>query len=152
MIARPSLWGKYRPSRQTFFSTIYRLKETGYLKEVEDRGKKRYYATLKGKTKILRFFKKDKKWDKKWRIVVFDIPEKKKKMREFFRGKLVELGFRKMQDSVWISPDNVAAQVEELIDFCQGKKYVHYLLVEELDNNDVLMKLFELSGENTTHK
>lgn len=152
MMARPSLWGKDYPSKQTFFSTLYRLKETGYLTEIEKEGRKKYIATLKGKTKIFAYLKKDKKWDKKWRIVVFDIPEIKKETREFFRGRLYDLGFRKMQDSVWISPYNIADKVEELIEFCNTKKYAHYLLVEELDNRDVLMNLFNLSEENTTQK
>ena len=152
MIARPSLWGKDYPSKQVLFNTLYRLKETGYLTEVEKEGRKKYIATLKGKTKIFAYLKKDKKWDNKWRIVVFDIPEQKKKMREFFRERLNDLGFRKMQDSVWISPYNIADKVEELIEFCRAKSYAHYLLVEELDNHDVLMKLFKLSEENTNQK
>ena len=146
---RPSLWGKDYPKRdkQTVYNTINRLKKDGYLEEIEERGKKRYRATLKGKAKIFVYFKKDKKWDGKWRIVVFDIPETQKKMRNFFRVKLIEIGFRKMQESVWICPYNIADAVEELIDLCQAKKYVHYLLVEELDNRDVLMNLFKLEKD-----
>ena len=43
-------------------------------------------------------------WDKKWRLVVFDIPEKKKMARESLRMKLKDLGFRKFQHSIWITP------------------------------------------------
>ena len=38
-----------------------------------------------------------KKWDGKWRIVVFDIPEKKKAAREALRKKLKDLGFVELQ-------------------------------------------------------
>ncbi|OGD56606.1 hypothetical protein A2V71_00175 [Candidatus Berkelbacteria bacterium RBG_13_40_8] len=152
LMSHPYLWGKDYPKKRTFYQTVYRLKETGYLTEIEKEGRKKYISTLKGKIKILAYLKKDKKWDKKWRIVVFDIPETKKEMREFFRGRLHDLGFRKMQDSVWISPYNIADKVEELIEFCNAKKYAHYLLVEELDNRDVLMNLFNISEENTIQK
>ncbi len=146
---RPSMrdTGFTKPSRKVVYNTVLRLEKEGYLRKVEKSGDKRYVATLKGKTKILRFLKKDKKWDGKWRIVVFDIPETKRKMRNFFREKLHDLGFRKLQESVWICPYNIADTVEELIELCNAKVYVHYLLVEELDNRDVLMKLFKLSED-----
>lgn len=151
IISRPSLWGKDYPSqkKQNLYSTIYRMKEEGYIKVVEDRGKKRYISTLKGKTKILAYLKKDKKWDGKWRIVIFDVPETKKKMRNFFRQKLSDLGYRILQKSVWICPYNTADYVEELIEYCKAKPYIHYLLVEEIDDRDTLMELFKLRGSKT---
>lgn len=153
MISRPSRWGRdYPKQKSTFYTTVYRLKDEGYLEEVEKNGEKKLEITLKGKVKIGRFLKKDKVWDNKWRIVIFDIPEEKKSMRNFFRKKLYELGFRILQESVWISPHNIASQIEILIDFCNAKKYVHYLLVEELDNKDVLMQLFKLSDSKHIHK
>lgn len=47
---------------------------------------------------------KPKIWDKKWRIVIFDIPEKEKKAREALRQKLKDMDLIKLQDSVWITP------------------------------------------------
>lgn len=149
ILNRPSLWSKTYPKRQkqSIYNTVFRLKNDGYIEEVEERGKIRYRATLKGKAKILSYLRKNRQWDGKWRIVVFDIPEIKKKMRDYFRLKLQEIGFRKLQESVWICPYNIANVVEELIDLCEAKPYIHYLLVEELDNKKVLMKLFNLSEE-----
>jgi len=141
IMSRPSLWGKDYPKQS---KQNIQMKEEGYLQELEVRGKKRYRATLKGKAKILRFFKKDKKWDSKWRIVIFDIPERKRKMRNFFRGKLSWLGFKKLQESVWISPYNIADEIEGLIEYCHAEKYVHYLLVEEIDSREILMDLFKI--------
>lgn len=50
------------------------------------------------------FLNRPKVWDKKWRMVIFDIPEKKKLAREALRSKLKDLGFVKLQDSIWITP------------------------------------------------
>jgi len=47
---------------------------------------------------------KPEKWDKKWHLVIFDIPEKKKLAREALREKLKDLGLIKLQDSVWVTP------------------------------------------------
>ena len=73
-------------------------------------------------------------------------------MRNYFREKLYDLGFRKLQESVWISPYNIADKIGYLIEICNARNYVHYLLVEELDNRDALMNLFKLSGLDTTRK
>ena len=143
------LYERDKISRQVFYNTLGRLKESGLLVEIEKNGEKRYRATLKGKAKILHYLKRDKKWDGKWRIVIFDVPEKKRRLRNFFRKKLVDLEFRQLQESVWISPYNIADEVESVIDLCQVKSYVHYLLVEELDNREVLVKLFKLSKTKT---
>lgn len=45
-----------------------------------------------------------KVWDKKWRLVIFDIPEDKKTAREALRNKLKILGLVKLQDSIWVTP------------------------------------------------
>lgn len=145
IFTNPYQWEKHpKRSKQTFYNTVDRLEKEGYLKKIEEKGRKKYIATLKGKAKILAYIKKDRKWDGKWRIVVFDVPETKKKMRNFFREKLFDLGFKKLQESVWICPYNIADIVEDLIVLCNAKAYVHYLLVEELDDNDTLMRLFKI--------
>ena len=36
--------------------------------------------------------------------VIFDIPEKKKPAREALREKLKDLGMKKLQHSIWITP------------------------------------------------
>lgn len=43
-----------------------------------------------------------KRWDGKWRMVLFDIEEDRKVTREALRGKLKELGFFQIQKSVWV--------------------------------------------------
>ena len=73
----------------------------------EQNGKTKITLTKKGRLKVLEYqvdemeIKKQKIWDKKWRVVIFDIPEKKKLARNVFRQKLMNLGFEKIQQSVW---------------------------------------------------
>lgn len=136
-----------RIERQSFYNIVGRLKREGYLEEIEENGRQKIKATLKGKFKILKFLRKSKKWDGKWRIVIFDIPETQRRMRNFFREKLQDIGYRQLQESVWICPYNISDKTEDLIELCNARKYIHYLLVEELDNKDVLMNLFKLKEE-----
>jgi len=73
--------------------------------------------------------KQPKKWDSKWRIILFDIPEKTKLKRETLRGKLKELGFTMIQKSVWVTPCPCKDEVEFLKQFF-GFKEEHYLFLE----------------------
>lgn len=44
------------------------------------------------------------RWDRKWRLVMFDIPEQKRIARDNIRRLLKELGFKQLQLSVWVHP------------------------------------------------
>lgn len=44
-------------------------------------------------------------WDGKWHMVLFDIPEKDRKLRAVLRRHLAAAHFGYLQNSVWVSPD-----------------------------------------------
>ena len=60
---------------------------------------------------------KPKKWDRKWRIILFDIPEKIRKARDVFRYHLNQLGFYEFQKSVFVHPYNCKDEIDYLIEF-----------------------------------
>src|SRR2546426_909318 len=66
--------------------------------------------TDKGHSELLQYelgklkLKKPKKWDKKYRVIIFDIDETKKKLRDQLRWRLRSFGFLKIQNSVWVYP------------------------------------------------
>ena len=87
-----------------------------------------------------------KKWDGKWRVIIFDIPEKRKSLRNHMRTVLMRIGFVRLQDSVWIYPYNC----EELVvllkaDFRLGKDLL-YLIVDKVENDKHLRVYFELNS------
>jgi hypothetical protein len=88
--------------------------------------------------------KKPLRWDKKWRIVIFDIPEKKRKLRDIFRHQLKQLGFRELQYSVWAHPYNCVGEIQYLIDFYNVPQYVHLLEATTLSDDGFLKKKFNL--------
>lgn len=86
-----------------------------------------------------------KKWDKKWRLVIFDIAQMKKIYREAFRGKLKELGFRSLQKSVWIHPFECRPEVELLKDFFGlSDNEMKLIVAQEIGNDGELKKEFKL--------
>lgn len=88
--------------------------------------------------------KKPKKWDRKWRIVIFDIKEKRKGTREMLRKTLMRIGFVRLQNSVWVYPYDC----EDLLimlkaDFYMGKD-VLYIVADEIENEKTIRTHFDL--------
>ena len=108
---------------KTFQRSFYYLGQRGLI-NFEKKGKQLYVSlTKEGKRKAGKYnidnleIKKPKKWDEKWRILIFDIEDRHKIKREALRGKLKQLGFYKLQKSVWVCPYSFQREVEILRDF-----------------------------------
>lgn len=104
--------------------------------------------TQKGKEKLLRFeleklkISKPGKWDGKWRIVIFDIPEKKKVAREALREKLKDLGFVRLQNSVFIHPYECEDEIDFIKKIFAISPFVKYLVAESFQGDFYLRKYF----------
>lgn len=83
-----------------------------------------------------------KKWDRKWRIVLFDIPETKRTARNNLILKLKELGFTQLQRSVWVHPFHCRQEVETISITYGLAKYITYLETDHIDSQDKLKKRF----------
>lgn len=55
-----------------------------------------------------------KKWDYLWRLVIFDIPERSRHLREALRYELLQLGFFMLQESVYAIPFDCSKEVDEI--------------------------------------
>jgi|SRR3989344_2925690 len=90
---------------------------------------------------------KPKKWDGRWRMLIFDIPETKRPLRDKVRRTLSTIGFLRLQDSVWIYPYDCEDLVTLLkIDFNVGKDLL-YIIVDSIENDITFKKLFNLTPE-----
>ena len=111
---------------------------------------KTYRLTSKGENVLRRWqlanFQsyKPKRWDKKWRVLIFDISEKKKRIRNDLILLFKQAGIRRLQDSVWIYPYDCEDVITLLkTDFGIGKNLL-YMIVDELENDRYLREEFEL--------
>jgi len=85
-----------------------------------------------------------RRWDKKWRMLIFDIREERKNIREKVRRTLISLGFYRLQDSVWVYPYDCEDLVVLLkADFKIGKDLL-YIISDEIENDEFLRKAFHL--------
>lgn len=83
-----------------------------------------------------------KKWDKKWRLVFFDIPEKHKSGRDALTRKLKELGFYQLQRSVLVHPYPCHTEIEAITLAYGIDQYVSYIETDHIDHQALLMKKF----------
>ena len=78
---------------------------------------------------------KPKKWDRKWRVIIFDIPEKKRRIRDQVRTLFKSAGFYLLQDSVWVYPYDCEDVLTLLKSSLGVGKNILYLIVDELEND-----------------
>lgn len=133
-------WKEYEKKRRKkqFGQFVDYLKKKGYIKIKNLKEEKGILLTSKGAQRALKAkyklnLKLKKREDKKWIMVTFDIPEKKRKDRDGFRDFLCNLGFQKFQQSIWISPYDVYADLEKIIRIHSFDKFVRIFLIKEVE-------------------
>jgi len=146
--------GLYYPKREVkkykreweIQKVIKYLTQRKYIKLSKE--KQKIYLAEKGILEFIKFkaIQKPDKWDKKWRIIIFDVSEKRRNTRDFLRKRLKWLGFKELQKSVWVFPYNIREEIEELmvISKCNDKEDVRFLTVEKIEEDDDLKKWFDL--------
>ncbi len=121
-----------------FAQLIYRLKKHNYIRVQSIQGNRAFILTKRGLDKVLLTqFKLDKdrgekRKDGKWIMLIFDVPEKWKKSRELLRSILYNLGYKMFQQSVWITPYDVAEKTEMLLQEYSLEKFTRLFLIEEI--------------------
>lgn len=123
------------------------------LVELTQKGDNLYIEITENGKKLIKNFDYDdlilpspKKWDKKWRMVIFDIPEKKNKERRAFSLKLKDIGFYPLQKSVFIYPYDCQNEIDFVCGFLSISRYINYCTVEKIDKREGdLRRIFNLN-------
>lgn len=139
-------------NRQYLYRIIHEFKYDRLVdwKEKED-GSIEVVLTEKGKKHALRFNFEEMKiqepntWDGKWRAVFFDIPEKKRGIRDALRNKLRDLKFYELQKSVFIHPFPCKDEVDFIVEFFNARNFVRYAEMANLTNEAHLKLHFDLN-------
>jgi DNA-binding transcriptional regulator PaaX len=77
---------------------------------------------------------KPNKKQKKTTIIVFDIPEKKRKYRDWLRYELIGLGFEFVQQSVWFGP----TLPQEFVVYLEKVKLIKYTRFFKVKEGDLI--------------
>ncbi|MEK7219360.1 MAG: hypothetical protein AAB687_01640 [Patescibacteria group bacterium] len=138
-------WQKYNINH-----SIRRLKDHGFICFEKTQRGNFVRLTQKGEDRLRKFelmgykLKKPKKWDKKWRMLIFDIKEERKGTRDKIRFTLKRIGFLRLQDSVWVYPYDCEDLVTLMkADFKIGKDLL-YLIVDTIEGDSKIKNYFKL--------
>ncbi len=82
-------------------------------------------------------------WDKKWRLVFFDIPEELRTKRDALNRKLRLLSYQQLQKSIWIHPHPSRTEIEVVTEAIGIRHYVTYIEISEIDNEQALRRRFK---------
>lgn len=111
---------------------LKRLREQGYIDLESYNTDLVCKLTNKGKSEaVLRRILIEDKWDGKWRLAIFDIPEKHRKARNVLRSRLKTWGFVQWQKSVWATKKDIT---KELRKFVKEAGVEEWVLVIESEN------------------
>lgn len=139
-------------NRRTLRESIKRLYESRLLEEQHHGdGSMTFILSDAGRRRALTFsvdhmsIKRPAKWDGKWRVVIFDVPERQKSLRDAFRVHLRRMSFYELQKSVFVHPYPCADEIDFLIEVYEARQYVRTMTVESIDNELHLQTHFHLS-------
>lgn len=140
-----------RIQRQALYRAIRRLYESKLIDYHEHKdGSIEIVLSREGRRTALRYqleamsVKRPKTWDHRWRVVMFDIPEKRKHLRDTLRARLRQLGLLELQKSVFVHPFECRDEIDFLIEFYQARPYVRFLEATHIDNELHLKHKFNL--------
>ena len=106
--------------------------------------------TEKGNKRVLKYqidelkISRPKKWDKKWRIITFDVPERFKKARDALSKKIKDMEICKMQKSVYVCPFDCENEIDFICEVFNVRKYVRYIVAENIGDEEELKKFYNL--------
>lgn len=112
-----------------------------------EQGKRQaHYTDLFGSTIKI---KRPKKWDRMWRLVLFDIPEKKRGFRDVLRDHLKKIGFHELQQSAFIFPFPCEQEITCLTGLYGAESFVRIATLRSIDNQKQLEQHFFKRDKNT---
>ena len=130
-----------------YYASFNRLKKNGFIKFSN---KDQFVLTEKGRGVLVKFdidaiklgdFD-PKNWDNIWRVLIFDIPELTRAVRNLFRDKIQELGFYTLQKSVYVTPVACEKEITELAYLLKIRSGVDIIHASKLDRKELAVKKF----------
>ncbi len=138
-------------NRQNFHVSLYQLQKRKLITKNSNQTfrltpigqKQAFWANLDAKLALSQ--NGQKKWDGKWRMVLFDIPEKKRRLRDGLRNILRTLDFVELQKSVWVTPHKIPDIINELLWEEKIKHHTRFITIAEIDFDKDLRKKYSLT-------
>lgn len=111
---------------------------------------KKFSVTPKGIIYLLKRSRNvvySKKWDGKWRLISFDVPVRSDEKRRQLRYFLKRFNFHQLQKSVYVCPSHMSEEFWKLVVEYDLERYCKVMLVEIIEGDEELRKIFKLFQE-----
>lgn len=126
--------------KQNLYNLVINLRRDGLVARKEKNGRKFWHLTPKGEKELEKlkvYYGKNNFPKRKYKseesdnltIIVFDVPEKERRKREWLRKKLIEMKFKKLQGSVWAAKRKFPERFIEDLNLCKLMPYVEIFTV-----------------------
>lgn len=143
---------KMKVKREKIEKAIKNLKQRKILSIKRKNDKVYVYLKEKGEKRVIKhsikllldFKKKKKRWNGKWFLVFFDVPEIERRKRNYLRQLLKELGFYQYQESVYIFPYECEREVVLIRKIVDAGKFMKYIIAEKIEEEEKIKKFFNL--------
>lgn len=137
-------------------STLSRMSQKGWLASRREGRRSHYRVTDRGRRVVrggeVRIFEPRRtSWDGRWHMVVYSIPEGKRRLRARLRARLGWLGFGRLAPGTWVSPNDRQAEVEEELDDLGARPYAtsfSEMRLHLMTDVDVVGRCWDLPGLN----
>lgn len=141
---------KGRAERNRIWKVIKYLESKNRV-SFEERGGKTYVVlTQTGGRRLSEDFiadlavRKPRRWDHKWRLVMFDLPMRHEKVRQAFRNKIEDFGFEMYQRSVFIYPYECHEEVHTVAKWYGVDEHIRYVVATEIHDMRQFIQKFDL--------
>lgn len=127
---------------------VQRLQKKRLVCVINKNGSDIIEITELGKRKVLEYkletmqLKRKKKWDGRWRIVMFDIPEQKKRIRNAISFKIKDIGMYPIQKSVFVFPHPCKDEIDFVGEIFGVRKNIIYIEASYIEGVDKIMRHF----------
>ena len=116
------LWTPPGYSKKKYRQLVARMVREGYVQQVLVEGRPHFRLTGLGRKQLMKnkpvlsLSAGEQEWDGFWRIVIFDIAESQRKLRDLLRRQLIKMGFGALQNSTYISCYDYSKEFLEWLD------------------------------------
>jgi phenylacetic acid degradation operon negative regulatory protein len=131
--------------------SLYGLQKNTLIRITKRNGKFEIRLTEKGRKKFKEVqleniqIVKPPRWDGKWRVLIFDIPENSRRYaREVLRGKVKQWGFYQLQKSVWVCPWPCEDEIQLAAELYEVAPFVNIIIADKIMEDTFLQKHFGL--------
>lgn len=128
------LLGKIKKSESAVRATLFRLRKTNLIQDSQKGRETLFSLADSGKEYITdymnRISRAEQEWNGKWLLFSFNIPEKKRGLRNILRSELIALGFGRLHANLWVSPYDIREECNKIIERLKLKEFTAMFITD----------------------